>query len=210
MHDLALVACLFGPLFVGLIFHGLCIKFGWLRFAAVPIDGGALLCGRPLFGPTKTFRGALAVALGAAAGYAFRARGRSFSLRPRVIPTLCVASLGFALGGAAMLCEFLHSLLKRQLDIAPGASGRGRATALCYPLDPSCWGLARRMAVGLSDADSGPWVGSLPRGRSPVHQQPWCPSWHAGLQPGRGRRLTAAGGRGLRHAKRSAVGRSAR
>jgi hypothetical protein len=36
MGELALVASLFGPLFAGLIFHGLCIKFGWLGALAVP------------------------------------------------------------------------------------------------------------------------------------------------------------------------------
>lgn len=63
MSELALVASLFGPLFVGLIFHGLCIKFGWLRSLAVPIDRKTLLRGRPLFGANKTYRGIIAVAL---------------------------------------------------------------------------------------------------------------------------------------------------
>ena len=29
MNDAALVAALFTPLFAGLVFHGLCIRFGW-------------------------------------------------------------------------------------------------------------------------------------------------------------------------------------
>ncbi len=136
MHELALIASLFGPLFVGLIFHGFCIRFGWLRSVAVPIDRGALLRGRPLFGANKTYRGVLAVALGAAAGYALQSAAPE--LQPpalRALPTLGVASFGFALGGAAMLSELLNSLLKRQLDIAPGAPGRGAATAIFYLLD---------------------------------------------------------------------------
>jgi hypothetical protein len=66
MSELTLVASLFGPLFVGLIFHGLCIKFGWLRSLAVPIDRKALFRGRALFGANKTYRGVISVALGSA------------------------------------------------------------------------------------------------------------------------------------------------
>ena len=50
MSELTLVASLFGPLFVRLVFHGLCIKFGWLRSRAVPIDRKTLFRGRALFG----------------------------------------------------------------------------------------------------------------------------------------------------------------
>ena len=74
MSELTLVASLFGPLFVGLIFHGLCIKFGWLRSLAVPIDRGALFRGRALFGANKTYRGVIVVALGSAAGYSLQPR----------------------------------------------------------------------------------------------------------------------------------------
>lgn len=136
MHDLALVAFLFGPLFVGLIFHGFCIKFAWLRSVAVPIDRGALLRGRPLFGANKTYRGVLAVALGAAAGYTLQSAAPE--LQPsafRGLPKLGVAAIGFAFGAAAMLSELLNSLLKRQFDIAPGAPGRGPSTVFFYLFD---------------------------------------------------------------------------
>jgi len=136
MHDLTLVASLFGPLFIGLILHGFCLKYGWLRAVAVPIDRGALLRGRPLFGANKTYRGLLAVALGAATGYVLQSAVPE--LQPpalRGLPTPGVALFGFALGGAAMLSELLNSLLKRQLGIAPGAPGRGFATAVFYLVD---------------------------------------------------------------------------
>jgi len=136
MHELALVASLFGPLFAGLVFHGFCIKFGWLRSVAVPIDRGARLRGRPLFGANKTFRGVLAVALGSAAGYALQSAAPE--LQPsafRGLSTLGVAAIGFAFGATAMLSELLNSLLKRQLDIAPGAPGRGVAAVFFYLFD---------------------------------------------------------------------------
>lgn len=136
MSDFALVASLFGPLFAGLIFHGLCIKFGWLRSLAIPIDRGVVLRRRPLFGANKTYRGVLAVAIGSAAGYSLQ------SLAPAVQPPvlraltmLAVASLGFSLGAAAMISELLNSFLKRQLDIAPGMPGRGPATLFFYVFD---------------------------------------------------------------------------
>jgi hypothetical protein len=136
MSELALVASLFGPLFVGLVFHGLCIKFGWLRLLAVPIGGRVVFRGRPLFGANKTYRGVFAVALGSAAGYSLQ------RLAPQLQPpafhalsTFGVASLGFTLGAAAMLSELLNSFLKRQLDIAPGAPGRGPAALFFYIFD---------------------------------------------------------------------------
>jgi hypothetical protein len=85
MDDLALVASLFGPRFGGLIFHAFCIKFAWLRSVAVPIDRGALLRGRPLFGANKTYRGVLAVALGAAGATRYRAPHPHFSPVPSAV-----------------------------------------------------------------------------------------------------------------------------
>lgn len=136
MNELALVASLFSPLFAGLIFHGFCIKFGWLRPFAAPIDRGIAIRGRRLFGANKTFRGVLAVALGASAGYCLQ--GTVPALQPpafRALPTLGLGLLGFAMGVAAMLSELPNSFLKRQLDIAPGAPGGGAAAVLFYLLD---------------------------------------------------------------------------
>ena len=88
---------LFGPLFVGLIFQASASEFGWLRSVAVPIDRGALLRGRPLFGANKTYRGMLAVALGAAAGYTLQSAAPELHTPAlRVLPTLGVAWFGFA------------------------------------------------------------------------------------------------------------------
>ena len=136
MDELTLVAASFGPLFLGLVFHGLCIKFGWLRALAIPIDRGARLRGRPLFGANKTYRGILAVALGAAAGYGLQSLAPA--LQPpalRALSTLGATAFGFALGAAAMLSELLNSVVKRQLDVAPGAPGRGSGAAVFYVFD---------------------------------------------------------------------------
>src|SRR6185369_11647711 len=53
-------ATLFAPLFLGMVAHGLCIRFGLLRGLAVPIDGGRRWRGKRLFGDNKTYRGIVA------------------------------------------------------------------------------------------------------------------------------------------------------
>jgi CDP-archaeol synthase len=136
MSELTLVSSLFGPLFVGLIFHGLCIKFGWLRSLAVPIDRKARFRGRALLGANKTYRGIMAVALGSAAGYSLQSLVPE--LQPAVFhafPTFSLALFGFALGAAAMLSELPNSFLKRRLDIAPGTPGGGPAMLFVYIVD---------------------------------------------------------------------------
>jgi hypothetical protein len=135
-RDLAVVASLFSPLFLGLVFHGLCIKFGWLGSFARPIDRGVRVRGRPLFGANKTYRGILAVALGSALGYGLQ--GLAPSLQPPVwrdLSFVSLGALGFVIGAAAMLSELPNSFLKRQLAIAPGAPGGGPAAVFFYVYD---------------------------------------------------------------------------
>ena len=127
--DLPLVAALFGPLFVGLVLHGFCIKFGWLRGLARPIDRGALLRSRRVFGDNKTYRGIVAVALGAAVGYA------AFPPAALGLSRFGATILGFGMGAAAMASELPNSLLKRQLGIAPGTAAVGPGAVFFYVLD---------------------------------------------------------------------------
>ena len=103
MSELTLVASLFGPLFVGLIFHGLCIKFGWLRSLAVPIDRGALFRGRALFGANKTCRGVIVVALGSAAGYSLERL--ILELQPAALRSRRSASPRSASRGGPLPCQ---------------------------------------------------------------------------------------------------------
>lgn len=136
MGDLALVAALFTPLFAGLVLHGLCIKLGWLSWLAQPIDRGLLFRGRRLLGASKTWRGILAVALGAGAGYALAGTWPALVPPPlRQLPAAGLFLFGCLLGSAAMLSELPNSFAKRQLGISPGAPGRGLAAPLFYLLD---------------------------------------------------------------------------
>ena len=139
MNEFLKVSYTLTPLLVGLAFHGLCIKLGWLGRLARPIDAGATLRGKPLFGPNKTYRGVLAVAVGTAAGVAVQILlhsagvGRDAELLD--YRNLAVVALGFAMGAAAMLSELPNSFLKRQVGIAPGAPGAGALGAVFYVLD---------------------------------------------------------------------------
>jgi len=107
-----------------------------LNRLATPIDRGARFRGRPLFGPNKTYRGVVAVGLGAAAGYALQGCFPSLQapgLQSLPVPLLAV--FGFLLGVVCMLSELLNSLLKRQLGVSPGAPGSGWLAPAFYVLD---------------------------------------------------------------------------
>ena len=140
MTDLWGVAYLLAPLLGGGIFHGLCMKYDWLAFLKRPIDGGRLVGGKPLFGANKTFRGAVAVGIGAAI-----VLGVQSSLLHRVAGARRIELfdygavngwlLGFMVGAVAMLAELPNSFLKRRLEVAPGESGSGLAGAGLYLLD---------------------------------------------------------------------------
>ncbi|MDH3214567.1 MAG: CDP-archaeol synthase [Myxococcales bacterium] len=138
--EIARIAYLFLPLIAGLIFHGFCIRFGWLLSLAKPIDRGATLRGRPLFGANKTWRGVVAVALGS--GLVLFLQGGWLHGHPGFrgleltdYAALPAGLLGCVLGAAAMLSELPNSLVKRQLGIAPGRPGSGLWEFLFYVAD---------------------------------------------------------------------------
>jgi hypothetical protein len=66
MDEFLKISYMLSPLLVGLAFHGVCIKFGWLRFLSRPIDAERRCDANALFGSNKTYRGVIAVALGTA------------------------------------------------------------------------------------------------------------------------------------------------
>lgn len=126
------------PLLGGALVHGLCLKFGWLGFLARPMDGGATLGGRPLFGRSKTFRGPLTVAAGAAAVFTLQQ-----SLLHRVDSVASLELVDYAglpgwwfgalVGGVAELAELPNSFVKRRLGIGPGATaGRPLLAVVFY------------------------------------------------------------------------------
>jgi len=119
------------PVICGGLLHVGAMRMGLLRtLARVPLDGGLTLRGRRLFGENKTLRGALFM-IGATAACAVVQRwleantpwARDLSLIIDDVPD--AAAWGALLGAGYVLGELPNSVLKRQLDIAPGGAGRG-------------------------------------------------------------------------------------
>jgi CDP-archaeol synthase len=109
----------------------------WLRTAvsrrlAIPLDGGARVRGRRLFGDNKTVRGFAVMIPAAALSFLLLA-----ALVRRTAPDLAGGLWPFTLGQMAalgawaalgfMLGELPNSFVKRQLDIAPGVAPRAPA-----------------------------------------------------------------------------------
>ena len=139
-HEVLGTVYLMLPLFGGAVAHGLCMRNGWLSSLARPIDRGRSFRGRPLFGESKTWRGPILVAGGAAAVWVLQQ-----SVLHRVdglaaIELVDVASLpggwfGAAAGAAAELSELPNSFLKRQLGIKPGGTATGPLGVVFFLLD---------------------------------------------------------------------------
>jgi hypothetical protein len=128
------------PLVGGALLHGLCIRYGWFAFLARPIDGGATFRGKPVFGRSKTFRGPIAVALGAWATFVLQqellhewAAGRGLELVDYA--ALPGAWLALLAGFAAELAELPNSFVKRRLGVPPSGTTTGPLAVLFYVWD---------------------------------------------------------------------------
>jgi hypothetical protein len=136
------------------------VQSAWLRSRvsqrfAVPLDGGATLRGRRIFGANKTWKGL--VVMVPAVGIAFWALAAGAELlRPGTRENLwpltptgyfvlgCWAGLGFMLG------ELPNSFLKRQADISPGtqpATAAGRAVSFVVDQTDSVLGALVALAL---------------------------------------------------------------
>ena len=101
-----------------------------------PVDLGMRLRGRPLFGQNKTLRGF--VVMVPATGLAFLAWSMVplFAAGIWELTPIAFLLLGMAAGLGFMLGELPNSMLKRQLDIAPGeAPDKAWLRWLCLLLD---------------------------------------------------------------------------
>lgn len=137
--ELAGTAYLLLPLLGAALLHGACMKYGWLAFLARPIDAGLTLRGRPLFGHSKTWRGPILVAIGAAAVFALQQLVLHRVEAIAAIELVDYASLplwfGAAAGAVAEFAELPNSFTKRQLGIAPGHTASGALSVLFYLWD---------------------------------------------------------------------------
>ena len=141
VHALAQAAWLAAPVLLAGLLHVLVIRRRWLApLATIRLDGGATWRGRPLFGANKTLRGALVMPVACAALSLLQvALLQSWAERRGVaIPWQGAhpAAFGALAGLGYVVGELPNSLVKRQLDIAPGetAAGGWRA-ALAWAVD---------------------------------------------------------------------------
>ncbi len=132
----------------------------WLRSLAsrrfaVPLDGGKTLRGKEIFGANKTWKGFVVMIPAVGAAFWILASGLAW-LWPSALAYLWpLAPSGFFLLGCwtgigFMLGELPNSLMKRQLDIAPGmqpASMAGRV--ICFVIDQSDSVLGALLALAL-------------------------------------------------------------
>lgn len=147
----ATTALLFAlPVIVGGALHIAAIKTNLLpTLARWPLDAGFRWRGRRLWGANKTWRGVVVMAGATAlASVVLRqalgtdllaAHGLTFQAQHPL-------AWGSLLGLGYVAGELPNSLLKRQLDIAPGAAARGRWAPLFWVLD-QCDSLAGLLAA---------------------------------------------------------------
>lgn len=143
------ISYLFSPLLIGLTVHGFSIKYGWFSSLVKPIDSRKTFRGKRIFGENKTYRGIVMTALGTALGFTLQAvvlhRWKTFQrLELLDYSGAGVVFLGLLTGAAAMLGELPNSFIKRQIDIAPGATTGGVLNLFFYILDqidylPGVW-----------------------------------------------------------------------
>lgn len=121
---------LFLPVIGAPILHGPVLALDLLSPLKRPLDGGARWRGKRLFGDNKTWRGALVMTLGP-----LLATVVLWQLDPwrDALPAAVVDAgpwlVGLLIGLGVVIGELPNSLLKRQLDVAPGTQ-RGGATGL--------------------------------------------------------------------------------
>jgi hypothetical protein len=121
------------------------------RFAQ-PLDGGLTLRGRRLFGENKTPRGFVVMVPASAASFALLALAAG---DPAALGLWSLSIPGYALAGAAagfgfMTGELPNSLVKRQLDIAPGDAPRGPFSSACqFAADRLDSGIGMLLALSL-------------------------------------------------------------
>ena len=139
-HELLGILWLLTPLLGAAGLHGLIIKYDSLAFLKRPIDRGWCWRGRRLFGANKTWRGIVAVSLGCSLVVGVQATWLHQVSALRAIElfdygTINGWAFGALVGLVAELSELPNSLAKRQLDIAPGAQGKGILGMLFQVLD---------------------------------------------------------------------------
>lgn len=129
---------LFSPLLAAAGLAGVVQRYDLWRCFKRPIDGGATLGGRRVFGDNKTWRGVVCAVAGCVAAVATQkylvgahAGGLSVIDYAKVNPF----TLGASLGLGAIVGELPNSFVKRRLAIAPGGGAPGILKPVFYLWD---------------------------------------------------------------------------
>lgn len=129
---------LFAPLLLAAAISGVFLRYDLAPALARPIDGGAVLGGKRVFGDGKTWRGVVAGVIGSVIGVALQKtlagvvpQALQIVDYDRVDPLL----LGIAMGGGAMLGELPNSFVKRRAGIPRGGTATGWKGVLFYVWD---------------------------------------------------------------------------
>ena len=124
-----ILSFLLPTLIAGIIHHFIIIKNNYLSFAAVPIDMGAKLSGKPLLGRKKTWRGILTMTVLTSVFTPFIFVLFAPSVLLNHFISGAVIGLFYALG------ELPNSFLKRRFDIPESTCGKGKIGALFKIID---------------------------------------------------------------------------
>ena len=122
-----LLRCLyfFLPAFIANMTPTFAWRAGILKFLEKPIDFGKKFQGKPIFGPHKTWRGAILGVLSAIVMAFFQRKLWQYSFFQNLsffnYQEINVFLLGFLLGFGAILGDCISSFFKRRKGIAPGS-----------------------------------------------------------------------------------------
>jgi CDP-2,3-bis-(O-geranylgeranyl)-sn-glycerol synthase len=115
----------FVPVVGAALAHAPVLTWDLLRPLKRPLDGGATVRGRRLFGDNKTWRGALAMSTGVLAATLLLSLWDGYwDELPAALRSHGALALGALIAAATVLGELPNSFLKRQLGIEPGARRR--------------------------------------------------------------------------------------
>jgi hypothetical protein len=127
------------PILASGLVHLVVLKRDWLpALRRAPLDFGATFRGRRVFGANKTWRGAVIMIVGSAVFASLFAWLNASLLHWPVAVEFAQSrplAWGMLLGLGYILGELPNSFAKRQLDIAPGAMGRGAPGRLFWVVD---------------------------------------------------------------------------
>src|SRR5262245_27744781 len=125
LHLSARVLYLAFPVLAAAAAHIVVLRLDLLRGLKAPLDFGLTLRGRRLFGPNKTWRGALVMVAGSAVGMALQQRVRLPALELFDYGRVNAWLLGALLGLGFVLGELPNSFLKRRCGVPPGGQAPG-------------------------------------------------------------------------------------